>query len=302
MTASAAITRLRAAISFCSGDGGSAVVWVRWAIFPNAVCIPVAKTSACRFAARHGRAGQQHVAAPQQVRFVEGRASRDTGRASPVTVALLTRTPNAFDQPAVGGHVIPGASGRSRRRARPPRTGARRWSRSAGLDLVRKQTLQRGHRLFGAILLPERKGAVDRDHGNDRGRERPHALTRHPPRRRSSARSGRDPQQGGEEVGELAEEANGERGAREALDAVGPELEPSRGGVCSGQAGRATPQGCERGVQGELRESASWATGERAPRSQRIRKSTSIVTSTLTGVAPSRPGSNRHWATAARAS
>ena len=103
-------------------------------------------------------------------------------------------------------------------------------------------------------------------------------------------------------MGELAEKANGERGAREALDAVGPKLEPSRGRVRSGQSGRATTSGLRTRRPEGVRESASWATGERAPRSQRIRKSTSIVTSTLTGVAPSRPGSNRHWATAARAS
>ena len=82
-----------AAISFCSGDGGSAVACVRWAILPNAVCIPVANTSA--FASPL----VTEVPASSTLRLCSrsvstaGRASRDTGRASPVTVALLTRTP-----------------------------------------------------------------------------------------------------------------------------------------------------------------------------------------------------------------
>ena len=92
-TASAAITRLRAAISFCSGDGGSTVVWVRWAILPKAVCIPVAKTSAFASPLVTEVPASSTLRLRSRSVSTEGRASRDTGRASPVTVALLTRTP-----------------------------------------------------------------------------------------------------------------------------------------------------------------------------------------------------------------
>jgi hypothetical protein len=95
---------------------------------------------------------------------------------------------------------------------------------------VRKQALQRGHRLFGAVLLPEREGAVDHDHRNDGSRERGHSLTWHPPIR-DQRQNCCSPQQGGEEVGELAEEAKCERRSRESLDAVGPEFEPSSRGL-----------------------------------------------------------------------
>ena len=183
------------------------------------------------FTARHGRAGQEHVPAAQQVRFGRGssvsrhraRFARDRG--------VVDANAKSFDQPAVGGHVIPcgqkdhiagdNVLGREHDGCPVPQ----------GPHLVRKQALQRGHRLFGAVLLPERKGAVDRDHGNDGSREHRHSLTRHPPVGDQGEERG-DPQQGREEVGELAEKANRERGGRKALDAVGPELEPSCRGVC----------------------------------------------------------------------
>ena len=45
-TATIPITRLRCAISVRSGETTSPAVCVRWAILPNSVCMPVAKTTA----------------------------------------------------------------------------------------------------------------------------------------------------------------------------------------------------------------------------------------------------------------
>ena len=235
-TASAAISRLRAAISFCSGDGASTVVWVRWAILPERGVHPGREYQRLCFTARHRRAGQQDVPASQQVRLpVAGRASRETGRASPVIVALLTRTPNASTSRQSAGTSSP----------------ARQKDHVAGHDvlgrehdgcavraasyLVRKQSLQRRHRLLGAVLLPEREGAVDENHGDDGSRKHRHSLTRHltvgDERQERS-----DPQQAGEEVGELREEAD----VREVCGSRSMRFGPnsSRRAAASGRTGR----------------------------------------------------------------
>ena len=230
--------RLRVAISFCSGDGTSTVVWVRRAILPNAVCIPVANTSACRFARRHRRARQQDVPAPQQVVSRPGAASRETGRASPVTVALFTRTPKAFDQPAVRGHVVAGAQ----------------EDHVAGHDVLGRDHDHRASRsaltwcgssrCSAAIVSSARYSCQNEnaplieDHGDDgqpRASPSPGRASAH---RQNQRQEGRHPQEAGEEVGELGDEAQEERCRRQSLDPVGAELEPSRRGVgCDKPAG-----------------------------------------------------------------
>ena len=180
---------------------------------------------------RHGRAGQQYVPARQRVRLDRGSSVSRQGSRFAGERGVVDANAKSFDQPAIRGHVIPrtqkddvaGDDVPGRKldgRPVPQRP-----------HLVWEQALQRGHRLFGAVLLPEREGAVDRYHRNDRSREHRHALARHPPVRDQRQERG-NPQQGREEVSELPEKANHQRGSCQALDAVRPELEPSCRGVC----------------------------------------------------------------------
>ena len=168
------------AISFCSGDGASVVVWVRWAILPNAVCMPVANTSA--FASpvvTEVPASRTFRLRSRSVLVADGRASRDTGPRFARDRGVVHAHAECLEQPAVGRHVVAGAQedhvagddvfGRDDDHAR-----------HAAPDLVWQQALQRGHRLFGPVFLPEREGAVDDNHRHDRDRERRHSLTGHP--------------------------------------------------------------------------------------------------------------------------
>ena len=209
-TANAAIRRLRVAISFRSGDGTSTVVCVRCAIRPKAVCIPVANTSALASPLVTRRARQQDVPAPQQVGL--GRRSSVSRHRTRLAGhrGVVDANAESLDEPAVSGHVIPG--GQEDDIAGNDVVGR---DHDHGIitqcpDLMRKQTLQRGHRFFGPVLLPEREGAVDHDHRDDGDRERRHALAGHPSVR-DQRQQGREPQEDGEEVRELADESNDER-------------------------------------------------------------------------------------------
>ena len=107
VTARTAMRRLRVAISFCSGDGTSAVAWVRRAMPPKTVCMPVANTSAVASpvvsdvpASRTLRLRSRSFSSPTL-------AFRETGRASPVTVARFARTPNASIRRQSAGTLSP---------------------------------------------------------------------------------------------------------------------------------------------------------------------------------------------------
>jgi hypothetical protein len=117
--------------------------------------------------------------------------------------------------------------------------------------MVRKQALQRGHRFFRLILLPERKRAVDHDYGNDRDGERGHALPGHPPVR-NQGEERRHPQENGEEMCELPDEANRYGRLGKSLDAVGPELDPPFRSFFRREALRRTAKRCKDHVQREL--------------------------------------------------
>ncbi len=93
-TARMAMKRLKVAISFCSGDGRSTVVCASCAILPNAVCMPVANTNVCASPDVTDVPARSTFRLCSRSAASEGRTSRDTGRDSPVTVALFTRTPN----------------------------------------------------------------------------------------------------------------------------------------------------------------------------------------------------------------
>ena len=202
-SAKPAITRLSVAISLSSGDGVSTVVCVRWAIFPNAVCIAVANTSA--------------VASPLVTDVPASRTLRLRSTSASVERWCVPRHRPRFtgdrgvahaqgerlDQPAVGGHVVAGAHEDHVAGHDLLRRDHRGSTVAQDSDLVRKQTLQRRHRFLGAVLLPERKGAVDHNDSDDGDGERRHALTRHLDVG-EECEERRDPQQDGEEVRELS--------------------------------------------------------------------------------------------------
>ncbi len=108
--ANSATSRDRRAISICSGDSGSCSVCVRRAILPNSVCMPVAYTMAfaspeisevpaCRTSRRNATCSSLVVV-----------MSRALGRDSPVSVAVLTRTPKASIRRQSAGTSSPAAS------------------------------------------------------------------------------------------------------------------------------------------------------------------------------------------------
>ena len=108
-TARIAVRRLRCAISVRSGETSSAAVCVRCAILPNSVCIPVAKTTAL--------ACPDTIDVPASTTFLlsirssaaDGPVSRALGSDSPVTAALLTRTPKASISRQSAGTLSPGS-------------------------------------------------------------------------------------------------------------------------------------------------------------------------------------------------
>ena len=103
--------------------------------------------------------------------------SRETGLASPVNVALFTRTPNASSNRQSAGTSSP-----AERKITSPGT-----TSSDGMTTTRtitarahatgQQPLQGGHRPLRPVFLPEGKGAVDQNDGHDGHAERAHALT-----------------------------------------------------------------------------------------------------------------------------
>jgi hypothetical protein len=106
-TARIAVKRLKCVISLRSGDTSSPAVWVRCAILPSSVCIPVAKTTAL--------ACPDTIEVPASTTFLlsiklstsEEPASRALGTDSPVTAALLTRAPNASISRQSAGMLSP---------------------------------------------------------------------------------------------------------------------------------------------------------------------------------------------------
>jgi hypothetical protein len=172
---------------------------------PNAVCIAVANTSAVASPLVTDVPASRTLRLAQHVGFRERCVSRDTGRASPVIVALLTRrrTPRSAGSRRARRRRAPR---RSRRRARSPPRDHRGSTVAQDSDLVRKQTLQRRHRFLGRGTPARTKSAVDHNDSDDGDGERRHALTGHSDVG-EECEERRDPQQDGEEVRELADEA-----------------------------------------------------------------------------------------------
>ena len=93
---------------------------------------------------------------------------------------------------------------------------------------------------------------------NDRERERGHPLPRH----LDVGDEGEErtqPEKNGEEMCEVCEEPNDDRGPPKPLDAVGSELEPPDGGLSSRKAGRC-PEVWRKRRPEEAGESASFVT------------------------------------------
>ena len=176
------------------------------------------------FAGHHDRAGQQDVAAVQQVTFGVGAACHARpAAASPVTVALFTRTPNASSSrqsagtssPALRKITSPGTTSSDGMTTTEPSRRAR--------TLMRQQPLQGGHRPLRPVFLPEGKGPVDQNDGHDGDAERGHALAGRVDVG-DEGQHGGTPQEHREEMGELADEPQRHGNASDALDPIRSEL------------------------------------------------------------------------------
>jgi hypothetical protein len=113
-------------ISRCSGDGGSSPAWVRRAIFPNSVCIPVANTSAFPSPATIVLPASSTLGARNRSSSVVAAAVRAFGSDSPVMVARFTRTANASTRRQSAGTFSPSPT-----RTTSPGTSASAGSRHA---------------------------------------------------------------------------------------------------------------------------------------------------------------------------
>ncbi len=112
-------------------------------------------------------------------------------------------------------------------------------------DVLREQLAQGGNGALGAIFLPEGERTVDQDDGDDGDAELPHALAR-TARLGEKGQPGSQPQDQGEEVRELAQEAPPLRFAADRLDAVAAVFLKAPLRFSGGQA----MFGCSEAVQG----------------------------------------------------
>jgi hypothetical protein len=112
------------------------------------------------------------------------------------------------------------------------------------LDFMGQKLLQRGHGLFGSVLLPEREQGVDDDHAQDGESKRGHAAPRLLPIG-NEGESGRDPEDRGEEVCEPVEETHQQRRLLDMFHAVGVKLLEAAFGLRAGQPVRASVEALE---------------------------------------------------------
>ncbi len=199
----AATMRVTLTISFWSGLRLASTVVVRLAILPNSVRIPVAKTTA--------RPCPDKIVVPANTRFGRssqcpsstGSAVRRFGCDSPVNAAVSTRIPLASMRRASAG-------------TRPPSSKMQHVAghKFAPQDfdglpaachpgVVRQQTVERLDSSFRFVFLQKGKNRIDDDDAQDGPAQGGHALARlHEVG--GKGETGGDPQQDGEEVGELA--------------------------------------------------------------------------------------------------
>ena len=231
-SASPATMRLTRTISIWSGEIVSAVAWVSSAIFPNAECEPVAKTSAfaspetsevpassvLRAVHRIGLVAWLGVARCRQRLAGDGRVVHPHAERLHQT-AVRGKDVAGFEQDHVARHELG--------RGHLPHC-----ARAHDLRRIWEQFLERRQRLLGAIRLPEREHAIDHDYADDREPERRHALPRLAPLGEERERRG-DPQNHRKEVHELLGKREQQRLVRDFLHFICPKLHepPLRLGV-----------------------------------------------------------------------
>ena len=216
VTARTVTTFVSRLISFCSGESSSATLWVSSAIVPNAVPMPVAKTTA--------RPVPEATAVPAKTRF---------GRSVGGQVAALGGLGGARGGDGLAGEgreVHPQLARLDEPRVRADAVplgeqdhvpGNELLGRDLRLEAVahdagrpRQQPAQRRGGALGPELLPEREDGVDDDHAPDR-----------PPELRHPADEGHrpaGPEQQRHQVGEVGEELLPERRAPDRPDRVRP--------------------------------------------------------------------------------
>jgi hypothetical protein len=204
-----------------------------------------------RLAGGHRRPREHDAAAPQDVIICCGPGISRHRPGLTGYRGVVYAHPERLEKPAIGWNIFTGAQ-------KDDVAGNQilRWNDDygpgpLGADLGRQQPLQRRHRLFGPVFLPEREQAVDHNHADDREAEGCHALAWHLPIGNERERR-RDPQQNGEEVCDLCDESSSQRCLRQVLNPVRTELQPPRGGFAGRQPVGAAPQAGKGGVKREL--------------------------------------------------
>ena len=251
-------------ISRWSGLGVSGTAWVSCAMAPISVCMPVARTTkrpapattavpaktssaplpdghagsvvADRRQLEHRMrlAGERALIDPQSRRREELAVGRDL-------IALA-------DLDDVAGHQLDGGL-------------AQFPAGSKDGDHRREHLLERLDGALGAIFLQEAEDAVDEDDSEDRPAELGHP-----------GQHGEDaghPEQDGEEAPELLEEAQEERAAPYALEAIRAACEPSPGSLGVAEPGGTRPEQAEQ-VGSAQRDLAGDALGRRQRLDQRL--------------------------------
>ena len=168
-------------------------------------------------------------------------ASRALGSDSPVIVAVLTRRPKASISRQSAGTSSPSSSSTMSPGTSSLASISHDLAVAQHLHLLRQQLAQRGERPLGPVFLPEGEDAVDQDDADDGDAQPRHALAGVEVFGEKRQRRGQ-PQDEGEEVGELAGEAQQQALAPDFLDMVRAELRQA-----SLRLGRSQARG--RGVQ-----------------------------------------------------
>ena len=205
-TASRTMSRLRWAICRRRGNSASPPVWVRCAMPPNSVCMPVANTTALPWpATTHRGAGEQQVAAVGWNLLCAGLRVPRLGERLPSQGGIVDAHRHGLDEAAVRWHVVPFLQQENITGNQPLGGDLQPLGVPQDLDLLGQQALERGERPLGSVLLPEGEQAADQDHHDHRVAQPRHALVQADPLQ-DEREQGRDPEYQGERRGELRQQ------------------------------------------------------------------------------------------------
>ncbi len=161
--------------------------------------------------------------------LAEGPAIRSLESDSPGDRRVVDANSEGLDQAAIRRNVVPLLQEDDVARDEPVCEQPDRLTIAQHLDLLRQQPAQRGQRSFDPEFLPEGKQPADQDNGQDRVTDLRHAMTRIAPFGHKGQARG-EPQDQGEKVSELLQEAQQYRFARDCFHPIEAILaEPAQG-------------------------------------------------------------------------